>query len=117
MVLPLDLQVRNSGLPGGYLWLAMADQPMTGRWHHFGMAQFMCVTCPRPFVGFGASYEIAVLDDSCQVRAIQRTAGGQLLVEIDPGPTVRLVPAPPLGDWLPEDSPPADAASVPCSRP
>lgn len=117
MVLPLDLRVRNSGLPSGYIWLAIAHQPNTGRWHAFGMAQFMCVTCPKPFVGFGASYEIAVLDESCQVQAVERTVGGPLLLEIDPGPTIRLVPAPPLQDWLPEDSPPADLADIPCSRP
>jgi hypothetical protein len=117
VVVPLDLQVRNNGLRGGYVWLGMADQPNTGRWHPFGMAQFMCVTCPRPFVGAGTGYEIVVLDESCAVRARQRTVGGQLLFEIDLGPTFELIPAPPIGDWLPEDSPPADAAGVPCRPP
>jgi hypothetical protein len=116
LVSPLDLQVRNSGLPGGYLWLAMADQPTTGRWHRFGMAEFLCVTCPEAFVGFGASYEIAVLDESCHIRASLRTTGGKLLVDIDLGPTIRLVQAPPLQDWLPADSAPVDPATVPCAR-
>ena len=117
MVSPLDLQVRNSGLPGGYLWLSVTGQPNVGRWHRFGMAEFICVTCPAPFVGSGASYEIAVFDESCQLRALHRPIGGQLLVEIDLGPTVRLVQAPPLVDWLPSDSAPADLASIPCSPP
>jgi len=116
LVSPLDLQVRNNGLPGGYLWLAMADQPTTGRWHQFGMAEFICVTCPEAFVGFGTSYEIAVLDESCHVRASLRTTGGKLLVEIDLGPTIRLVQAPPLQDWLPGDSAPVDPTTVPCAR-
>jgi hypothetical protein len=116
LVSPLDLQVRNSGLPGGYLWLAMAGQPTTGRWHRFGMAEFICVTCPTAFVGFGTSYEIAVLDESCHVRASLRTTGGQLLVDIDLGPAIRLVQAPPLQDWLPADSAPVDPAAVPCAR-
>ena len=113
----LDLQVRNSGLPGGYVWLSLAGQPGAGRWHQFGMAEFICVTCPKPFVGSGAAYEIAVLDETCRVRAVHRTTGGQLLVEIDLGPTVRLVQAPPLGDWLPADSAPADPTTIPCSPP
>jgi hypothetical protein len=116
LVSPLDLQVRNNGLPGGYLWLAMTGQPTTGRWHRFGMAEFICVTCPEAFVGFGASYEIAVLDESCHVRASLRTTGGKLLVDIDLGPSIRLVQAPPLQDWLPADSAPTDAAAVPCAR-
>jgi hypothetical protein len=116
LVSPIDLQVRNSGLPGGYLWLAMADQPTTGRWHRFGMAEFICVTCPEAFVGFGRSYEIAVLDEACHVRASLRTTGGKLLVDIDLGPTIKLVEAPPLQDWLPADSAPVDPASVPCAR-
>jgi hypothetical protein len=113
----LDLQVRNSGLPGGYLWLAMADQRNTGRWHRFWMAEFMCVTCPRPFGGIGTGYEIAVFDEACQLRARFRTPGGALQVAIDPGPTITLDVAPPLGDWLPGDSIPADPATIPCSPP
>ena len=116
LVSPIVLQVRNSGLPGGYLWLAMADQPTTGRWHRFGMAEFICVTCPEAFVGSGTSYEIAVLDESCHVRASLRTTGGKLLVDIDLGPTIRLIEAPPLQDWLPADSAPVDPAAVPCAR-
>jgi hypothetical protein len=117
VVVPLDLQFRNTGLKGGYLWLGMADQPGTGRWHPFGMVEFMCVTCPRPFVGAGAGYEIVVLDESCAVRARQRTVGGHLLFEIDLGPTFELIPAPPIGDWMPVDSLPADVASIPCRPP
>jgi hypothetical protein len=113
----LDLQVRNSGMPGGYLWLSMADQRQTGRWHQFGMAEFMCVTCPRPFGGIGAGYEIAVFDEACALRARFRTPGGELQVAIDLGPTITLVPAPPLGDWLPGDSAPVDPGTVPCSPP
>ncbi len=113
----LDLQVRNSGMRGGYLWLSMADQRETGRWHQFGMAQFMCVTCPRAYGGLGTGYEIAVYDEACAVRARFQTLGGPLLVEIDLGPTIELVPAPPLGDWMPENSLPADAGTVPCSAP
>lgn len=113
----LDLQVRNSGLPGGYVWLSPADQPGPGRWHQFGMAEFFCVTCPVPVVGSGTGYDLAILDEFCRTRATYRTVGGQLLVEIDLGPTVRLVQAPPLRDWMPEDSMPADPASIPCSRP
>lgn len=113
----LGLQVRNSGMSGGYLWLSMADQRQTGRWHQFGMAEFMCVTCPRPFGGIGAGYEIAVFDEACALRARFRTLGGQLQVAIDPGPTITLVPAPPIGDWLPGDSEPAGAGIIPCSPP
>lgn len=111
----LDLQVRNSGLPGGYLWLAMEEQRNAGRWHRFGMAEFLCVTCPRRFFGVGTGYEIAVFDEACQLRARFRTLGGNLLVAIDLGPTITLDPAPPLGDWLPGDSIPADPATIPCS--
>jgi hypothetical protein len=114
---PLELQVRNSGLPGGYVWLSIVDQPTQGRWHTFGRAEFICVTCPMPFVGTGTGYEIAVLDDSCAVRARHRPAGGRLLVEIDPGPAIRLIDAPPLADWMPADSSPADPATIPCARP
>lgn len=114
---PLDLQVRNSGLPAGYLWLSMTGHPDTGRWHQFGMAEFFCATCPVPFVGAGASYDVAVLDEACHVRSMERTIGGRLLLEIDLGPTIRLVEAPPLGDWLPEDSTPADPSSIPCPLP
>jgi hypothetical protein len=113
----LDLQVRNSGMPGGYLWLGIADQPNAGRWHPFGMAEFLCVTCPRPFLGAGAGYEIAVFDESCQQLASFQSSGGSLQVAIDLGPAIELVPAPPLGDWMPGDSPPADAGTVPCSPP
>lgn len=117
VLVPLDLRVRNSGLPAGYLWLSMTGQPGTGRWHRFGMAEFLCATCAVPFVGVGATYDVAVFDESCQLRAAHRTLGGQLQVEIDPGPTIKLVEAPPLGDWLPGDSPPADPGSIPCSPP
>jgi hypothetical protein len=113
----LDLQVRNSGLPGGYLWLGIADQPGAGRWHQFGMAEFLCVTCPRPFVGAGAGYQIAVFDDSCRQVANFRSSGGPQQVAIDAGPTIELVPAPPLGDWLPGDSEPARAGTIPCTPP
>jgi hypothetical protein len=113
----LDLQVRNSGMPGGYLWLGIADQPSAGRWHPFGMAEFLCVTCPRPFLGAGAGYEIVVFDEACRQLADFRSLGGSLQVVIDLGPTIELVPAPPLGDWIPGDSPPADAGTVPCSPP
>ena len=114
---PLDLQVRNSGLPGGYVWLSIAGQPNQSRWHRFGMAEFICVTCAEPFVRSGTGYEIAVLDESCGVRATYRVEGRPLLVEIDPGPTVRIVPAPPIRDWMPADSPPADPTSIPCAPP
>ena len=114
---PLDLQVRNSGLPGGYVWLSIAGQPSQSRWHRFGMATFICVTCPEPFVRSGSGYEISVLDASCAVRGRYRVDGGPLLVEIELGPTFRIVDAPPLGDWMPEDSPPSDPASVPCFPP
>ena len=114
---PLDLRVRNSGLRGGYLWLSLAGQPGEGRWHRFGQAVFLCATCPVRFVGAGVAYEIVIFDEACQLRAVLRTFGGQMQVEIDPGPTIELVEAPPIGDWLPEDSPPVDPASVPCSPP
>jgi len=81
------------------------------------MAEFFCATCPVPFVGSGASYEIAVFDESCQLRAVHRPLGGKLLLEIDLGPTFKLIQAPPLRDWLPEVSTPAEPASVPCSAP
>lgn len=45
----------------------------------------------------------------------QRTIGGLWLIEIAPGPKIRLVEAPPLVDWMPADSPPTDPASVPCA--
>ncbi len=113
----LDLQVRNSGMRGGYLWLGIAEQPSAGRWHPFGMAEFLCVTCPRPFLGAGAGYDIAVFDEACALQARFQTLGGLLLVAIDLGPTIELVPAPPLGDWIPGDSAPADAGTVPCAPP
>jgi hypothetical protein len=116
-MVPLDLQVRNSGLPGGYVRLSIADQPNQSRWHRFGMAEFLCVTCPEPFVGSGSGYEIAVLDEACGVRATYRVDGGPLLVEIDLGPTFKIVQAPPIRDWMPADSPPADPATVPCVPP
>ena len=115
--LPLDLQVRNSGLPGGFVWLSMTGHPDAGRWHQFGMAEFFCVTCPIQFEGAGGSYEIAILDESCNVRSRERTTGGNLLIEIDPGPVIKLVDAKPLGDWLPGDSAPADPAGIPCPIP
>jgi hypothetical protein len=116
-VSPLDLQVRNSGLRAGFLWLAGADEPDRGRWHAFGMATFSCVTCPTTFTGSSSGYAITVFDDACRQMASARTLGGGLIVEIDPGPVVRIGAAPPLGDWLPEDLPPVDPSSVPCARP
>ena len=113
---PIDLQVRNSGLPGGYLWLSTAGDRSQGRWHPFGLAEFLCVTCPVPYDGSGPGYDIAVLDESCVVRGVFQAGEGQWLVEIDFGkPT--LVAAPPLGDWMPGDSMPATPASVPCLPP
>ena len=113
---PIDLQVRNSGMPGGYLWLSVTGDRSQGRWHQFGMAEFLCVTCPVPYDGSGPEYEIAVLDESCVVEGVLQAGAGQWLVEIDFGrPT--LVEAPPLGDWMPGDSVPATAASVPCLPP
>jgi hypothetical protein len=109
----LDLQVRNSGMRGGYLWLGISGG--AGRWHTFGQAEFLCVTCPVPFVGSGSSYEIAVFDEECALRAREHTKGGNLLVAIELGPQITLVPAPPAIDWIPGDSPPADPANVPCA--
>lgn len=109
----LDLQVRNSGMHGGYLWLAITGG--AGRWHAFGQAEFLCVTCPVPFVGSGPSYEIAVFDEECALLASEHTKGGNLQVAIDPGPLITLVPAPPVIDWIPGDSPPADVVNVPCA--
>jgi hypothetical protein len=116
---PLNVQVRNSGLPGGYLWLAVIGQRAQGRWHHFGEAEFICVTCPEPFIGTGShGYELAVLDESCRLLEFAGgVAGGSLLVEIDPGPTITIDDAPPLGDWMPADSTPAPLGNVPCSPP
>jgi hypothetical protein len=117
VVVPLDLQVRNSGLiPGGFVWLSTADEPDENRWHRLGQAEFVCVTCPIP-LGPASGYEIAVLDASCRVQATYAVDGGALLVEIGPGPTIRLIPAPPLGDWMPGDSGPEDPARIPCSPP
>jgi hypothetical protein len=113
-LVPLELQVRNSGLPGGYLRLSIVGQPNQARWHGFGMAEFICPTCPEPFVGSGAGYEITILDESCGVLAVYEVDGGRFLVEIDPGPILGIVPAPPLADWLPEDSPPVDPAGMSC---
>lgn len=113
----LDLQVRNSGMPGGYVWIAKADERANGRWHRFGMAEFICVTCPTPFTGSSAGFIVAVFDESCVVRGGFQTPGGQRLVEIELGPTIRLIEAPPLGDWLPADSTAADPATVPCPPP
>jgi hypothetical protein len=112
--LRLDLQVRNSGIRGGFVWL---ESPAEGRWHRLGQAEFLCLTCPVPIAENVLGYEIAVLDDSCVVVARHQVVGGELLLEIDPGPVVRLGPAPPLGDWLPGDSAPLDRASVPCPPP
>ena len=112
---PLELQVRNAGLPGGYIRLAPAAQGSQGRWHKFGMAEFICVTCPTPFVGSRSGYDILVLDTTCQVKGRYRTDGGQLLVDINIGPTVSLVKAQPITDWLPAESAPIDAAEVPCA--
>jgi hypothetical protein len=113
---PLDLQVRNSGLPGGYVWLSTVGDRSLGRWHRFGMAEFLCVTCPVPFVGSGSPYEIAVLDEACVVVDRFETAGGQWLVEINPRSTA-LVEAPPIGDWIPGDSEPVGPEHVPCLPP
>ena len=117
LVVPLDLQVRNSGLRGGYVWLSVAGDQTQSRWHRFGQAEFICVTCPEPFVGSGSGYEIAVLDESCRLQARYRVEGGALLVEIDLGPTLQIIPAPPLLDWMPEDSSAADPANIPCGPP
>jgi hypothetical protein len=117
IVIPLELRVRNSGIHGGYLWLGMVDQPAAGRWHRIGEAEFSCVTCPKPFVGFGPSYEIVVLDEACHVLAAFQPLGGHLQVEIDIGLPIKLIQAPPLGDWLPGDSASVDPATVPCAPP
>ena len=109
----LDLQVRNSGMHGGYLWLGITGG--AGRWHTFGQAEFLCVTCPVPFSGVGPSYEIAIFDEQCELRAREHTTGGNLEVAIELGPLISLVPAPPVIDWVPGDSPPADVATVPCA--
>jgi hypothetical protein len=109
----LDLQLRNSGMHGGYLWLGITGG--AGRWHTFGQAEFLCVTCPVPFVGSGPSYEVAVFDEECSLRAREHTKGGNLQVAIELGPHITLVPAPPVIDWIPGDSPPADVANVPCA--
>ena len=116
-VVPLELEVQNSGLPGGYVWLGLTDQPATGRWHQFGMAVLMCVTCPVPLAGIGASYDIAILDKACAVQAALRTPGGHLRWEIGPGPQFSLAPAPTGGDWIPGDSEPAKPGTVPCTPP
>lgn len=115
--IPLDLQVRNSGLPGGLLWVAVTGRTETGRWHQLGTAEFLCVTCPQPLPGIGPTYDLAVLDATCQVREAFRTVGGSWQIEIDLGPTFKLIPVPPLGDWLPADSAPADLSMIPCSPP
>jgi hypothetical protein len=117
VVSPLDLRVRNSGIQGGYLWLGMVDQPGSGRWHRIGEAEFSCVTCPKPFVGVGSGYEVVVLDEACRVLAAFQPLGGQLQVEIDIGLPIKLIQAPPLGDWLPGNSAPIDPATVPCAPP
>jgi hypothetical protein len=109
----LELQVRNSGMHGGYLWLGITGG--AGRWHTFGEAEFLCVTCPVPFTGVGPSYEIAIFDEQCQLHAREHTKGGNLQVAIELGPLISLVPAPPILDWVPGDSPPADVAQVPCA--
>lgn len=108
----LDLQVRNSGMEGGYLWLGITGG--AGRWHKFGQAEFLCVTCPVPFGGSGPSYEIAVFDEECRLRAREHAQGGSLQVAIDLGPRISLVAAPPVIDWIPGESPPMDPAQVPC---
>ncbi|MGZ5408337.1 MAG: hypothetical protein ACXWDG_11210 [Aeromicrobium sp.] len=113
----LELQVRNSGMPGGYVWFARAEDRSSGQWHRFGMAEFLCVTCPTPFAGSEAGFVIAVFDESCSVRGGFRTPGGHRLVEIDLGPVVRVIEAPPLQDWLPADSIEANPANVPCVPP
>jgi len=115
-VVPLDLQVRNSGMPGGYVWLSTIGEPNQSRWHRFGMAEFICVTCPEPIRSV-SGYAIAILDESCRLQATYRVDGGSLLVEIDLGPTLRIVEAPPIRDWLPGDSAPVDPAMVPCVPP
>ena len=109
----LELQVRNSGMHGGYLWLGITGG--AGRWHTFGQAEFLCVTCPVPFSGSGPSYEIAVFDEECQLHAREHTRGGNLQVAIESGPSISVVAAPPIIDWVPGESPPADVAQVPCA--
>jgi hypothetical protein len=110
----LDLQVRNSGLASGFIRLSIPGDPTSERWHGFGTAEFVCVTCPVPYASRAGPYEIVLLDERCRVVATLPTAGGHLLLEIDPGPTIRLGVAPPLGDWLPGDSMPLEVADVPC---
>ena len=116
-VVPLNVQVRNSGLPGGYVWLANPGEPSQARWHTFGQAEFICVTCAVPFVGTGYGYTVAVLDERCNLLDFTGIFGGDVLIEIEPGPTIRLVDAPPLGDWMPTDSTPAPMSEVPCPPP
>jgi hypothetical protein len=109
----LELQIRNSGMHAGYLWLGITGG--AGRWHTFGQAEFLCVTCPVPFTGAGPSYEIAVFDEACQLLARDHTNGGHLLVAIELGPRISLVPAPPITDWVPGGSAPAAIDDVPCA--
>ena len=104
-------------MPGGYLWIAISDDPATGRWHRFGMAELLCVTCPVPLARPAASYDIAILDEACAVRSARRTAGGALRWAIEIGPRFSLDAAPTGGDWIPGDSAPADPGSVPCAPP
>lgn len=114
---PLDLVIRNSGLPGGFVLVSVTGQPTVGRWHSFGMAELLCLTCPEPFNASGPSYELVVVDEACKVMSVNRTLGGDLWLEIDPGPIVRLGEAPPPGDWIPSESPPMEASTPPCATP
>jgi hypothetical protein len=116
-VIPLELEVQNSGLPGGYLWLGITDQAASGRWHRFGDAELLCVTCPVPLPGVAASYDIAIFDETCVLRSARRTPGGHLRWEIGLGPTFTLAPAPVGGDWIPGDSAAAAPGRVPCTPP
>lgn len=109
----LDLVLRNSGFDGGFVHLAVTGQPTTGRWHAFGMAELVCLTCSTPF-GRGPRYDIVLLDDACRLISEFHTVGGDLSLEIDPGPSVALQAAPPPSDWMPADSPPMDGPP-PCT--
>lgn len=113
----LELQVRNSGLPGGYVWVARADDPGSFRWHGIGMAEYICVTCPVPFEGSTAGFIVAILDKNCAGHGIVRLTPGAHLVAVDPGPTVTATTPPVGGDWLPVDSQPLAVGSVPCGAP
>jgi hypothetical protein len=113
----LELQIRNSGLPGGFVWVARADDPASFRWHAFGMAEYLCITCPTPFDGSTAGFLVAILDEQCVEHGVLRLAPGPNLVAVDLGPVVTATSPPTGGDWLPGDSPPLAVGAVPCSPP